>query len=116
MYPKDAIRFSLNLAEQAMFKSLANIDDIPLTFPTQEGGCHPLWVLGHLAFVEGLAYEMLAGGENPCAEWASLFAPDSIPTPKARWVTLGPTCAGDESAISRFAQRCRPGYADPVAA
>ena len=23
---------------------------------------------------------MLAGGENPCAEWASLFAPDSIPT------------------------------------
>ena len=80
MYTKDAIRFSLNLAEEAMFKSLAKIDDIPLTFPTEEGGCHPLWVLGHLAFVEGLAYEMLAGGENPCAEWASLFAPDSIST------------------------------------
>src|SRR3984893_15033026 len=63
-----------------MFKSLAKIVDIPLTFPTEEGGCHPLWVLGHLAFVEGLAYEMLAGGENPCGEWASLFAPDSIPT------------------------------------
>ena len=83
MYTKDAIRFSLNLAEEAMFKSLAKIDDIPLTFPTEEGGCHPLWVLGHLAFVEGLAYEMLAGGENPCAEWASLFAPDSIPTDEA---------------------------------
>jgi len=80
VYTKDAIRFSLNLAEQAMFNSLGKIDDIPLTFPTEEGGCHPLWVLGHLAFVEGLAYEMLAGGENPCAEWASLFAPDSIPT------------------------------------
>ena len=80
MYTKDAIRFSLNLAEEAMFKSLAQIDDIPLTFPTEEGGCHPLWVLGHLAFVEGLAYKMLAGGENPTAEWASLFAPDSIPT------------------------------------
>ena len=80
MYTKDAIRFSLNLAEQAMFKSLEKILDIPLTFPTEEGGCHPLWVLGHLAFVEGLAYEMLAGGENPCAEWAGLFAPDSIPT------------------------------------
>jgi len=80
VYTKDAIRFSLNLADQAMFNSLGKIDDIPLTFPTGEGGCHPLWVLGHLAFVEGLAYEMLAGGENPCAEWASLFAPDSIPT------------------------------------
>ncbi len=80
MYTKDAIRFSLNLAEEAMFNSLGKIDDIPLTFPTEEGGCHPLWVLGHLAFVEGVAYEMLAGGENPCAEWASLFAPDSIPT------------------------------------
>src|SRR6202022_5050425 len=78
VYTKDAIRFSLNLAEQAMFKALEKIDDIPLTFPTEEGGCHPLWVLGHLAFVEGLAYEMLAGGENPAAEWASLFAPDSI--------------------------------------
>jgi uncharacterized damage-inducible protein DinB len=83
VYTKDAIRFSLNLAEEAMFKSLAKIDDIPLTFPTEEGGCHPLWVLGHLAFVEGLAYQMLAGGENPCAEWASLFAPDSIPTNEA---------------------------------
>ena len=80
MYTKDAIRFSLNLAEQAMFKSLEKIADIPLTFPTEEGGCHPLWVLGHLAFVEGLAYEMLTGGENVAAEWAGLFAPDSIPT------------------------------------
>ena len=83
MYTKDAIRFSLNLAEEAMLKSLAKIDDMPLTFPTEEGGCHPLWVLGHLAFVEGLAYQMLAGGENPAAEWASLFAPDSIPTNEA---------------------------------
>ena len=80
MYTKDAIRYSLEFAEQTMFRSLAEIDDIPLTFPTEEGGCHPLWVLGHLAFVEGLAYEMLAGGENAAAEWASLFAPDSIPT------------------------------------
>ncbi len=80
MYTKDAIRFSLNLAEEAMFKSLAKINDIPLTFPTEEGGCHPLWVLGHLTFVEGVVYEMLAGGENPAAEWASLFAPDTIPT------------------------------------
>ena len=115
MYTKDAIRFSLNLAEQAMLQSLAKIDDIPLTFPTEEGGCHPLWVLGHLTFVEGLAHEMLTGGENVAAEWASLFAPDSIPTdevgkyPAIEKVREVSTSAGDESAISRFAQRCRPG-------
>ena len=80
MYTKDAIRFSLNLAEDAVLKSLATIDDAPLTFPTEKGGCHPLWVLGHLAFVEGLAYEILAGTENPAKEWAALFGPESTPT------------------------------------
>jgi uncharacterized damage-inducible protein DinB len=77
---KDAIRFSLNLAEDAVLKSLATIDDAPLTFPTEKGGCHPLWVLGHLAFVEGLAYQILAGKENPAGEWAALFGQDSTAT------------------------------------
>ena len=80
MYTKDAILFSLNLAEDAVLRSLANIDDAPLTFPTENGGCHPLWVLGHLAFVEGLAYEILAGKQNPAGEWATLFGQDSTAT------------------------------------
>ena len=80
MYTKDAILFSLNLAEDAVLRSLANIDDAPLTFPTENGGCHPLWVLGHLAFVEGLAYEILAGKQNPAGEWAALFGQDSTAT------------------------------------
>ena len=42
MYTKDAIRFSLNLAEEAVLKSLATIDDAPLTFPTGKGGCDSL--------------------------------------------------------------------------
>ncbi|HEV2198884.1 MAG TPA: DinB family protein [Bryobacteraceae bacterium] len=83
MYTKDAIRFSLNMAEQAVLRSLADIEDIPLTFPTEKGGCHPLWVVGHLALVEGLTHQMLAGGENPAADWAGLFAPETIPTGEA---------------------------------
>ena len=54
MYTKDAIRYSLMLADQAMKRTLATIEDAPLTFPTENGGCHPLWVVGHLAFVEGV--------------------------------------------------------------
>jgi hypothetical protein len=80
MYTKDAIRYSLNLAEQATMRALATIDDAPLTFPTEKGGCHPLWVMGHLAFVEGLTHEMLGGGANPVAHWAAIFGQDTVPT------------------------------------
>jgi hypothetical protein len=83
MYTKDAIRYSLNLADQAVMRSLETIEDAPLTFPTENGGCHPLWVVGHLAFVEGLTHEMLGGGSNPVGDWASLFGQDTVPTADA---------------------------------
>jgi len=80
MYMKDAIRFSLHMAGEATMRSMATIEDSPLSFPTQNGGCHPLWVIGHLAFVEGLTHEMLGGGSNPVAHWAQIFGPDTVPT------------------------------------
>ena len=83
MYTKDAIRFSLNLAEGAMFQSLAAIEDAPLTFPTPNGGCHPMWVLGHLSFVEALTHELLAGEANPIAGWGSMFGPSTIASAEA---------------------------------
>src|SRR5207302_5913522 len=76
MYTKDAIRYSLNMADQAVMRSLQTIEDAPLTFPTENGGCHPLWVVGHLAFVEGLTHEILGGGGNPVGEWAARFGQD----------------------------------------
>ena len=83
MYTKDAIRYSLNLADQAMMRSLETIEDNPLAFPTEKGGCHPLWVIGHLAFVEGLTHEMLGGGGNPVAHWAAIFGQGTVPTADA---------------------------------
>src|SRR6266446_4309228 len=83
MYTKDAIRYSLNLADQAVMRSLETIEDAPLTFPTENGGCHPLWVVGHLAFVEGLTHEMLGGGSNPVGDWAAIFGQDTAPTADA---------------------------------
>jgi uncharacterized damage-inducible protein DinB len=80
MYTKDAIRYSLNLADQAVMRTLETIEDAPLTFPTENGGCHPLWVVGHLAFVEGLTLELLGGGCNPVDDWAAIFGQDTIPT------------------------------------
>ena len=83
MYTKDAIRYSLNMANQATMKSLETVEDAPLTFPTENGGCHPLWVIGHLAFVEGLTHEMLGGGGNPVAHWAAIFGQGTVPTADA---------------------------------
>ena len=83
MYTKDAIRFSLKLADEGTMRALATIEDLPLTFPTENGGCHPLWVIGHLAFVEGLTQEMLGGGGNPVAHWATIFGQNTVPTADA---------------------------------
>lgn len=83
MYTKDAIRYTLNMADQATMRSLAAIEDVPLTLPTGNGGCHPLWVIGHLAFVEGLTHEMLGGGANPVAHWAEIFGQDTVPVADA---------------------------------
>ena len=84
MYTKDAIRFSLNLAEAAMLQPLLAIEDAPLTFPTSNGGCHPLWVLGHLAFVEAMTHELLTGEANPIPSWGSMFGPSTITSADAR--------------------------------
>jgi hypothetical protein len=75
VYTKDAIRFTLKLAEEAMLQSLPAIEDAPLTFPTPQGGCHPMWVLGHLTFVEAMTHELLGGDVNPIASWGSIFGP-----------------------------------------
>jgi len=83
MYTKDAILYSLKMADQATQRSLATIEDATLTFPTENGGCHPLWIVGHLAFVEGLTHEMLGGGANPVAHWAEIFGPGTVPAADA---------------------------------
>jgi hypothetical protein len=51
--------------------------DAPLIQPTVRGGNHPLWVLGHLAYIEGALPHVLFGEANPVEHWAPLFAPGS---------------------------------------
>ncbi len=89
MQTKDAIRYSLTLADMAVTRALDQVEDIPLAFPTERGGCHPLWIAGHLAFVEGVTHEILTGRPNPVAEWEALFGRESVATADAnRYPTL----------------------------
>lgn len=78
MTTKDAVRFALGLAEGAFLPSIDTMADAPLTYPTNNGGCHPLWVMGHLAVVEGMLAAMLTQGHNPAGDWEPLFAQDSV--------------------------------------
>jgi hypothetical protein len=85
MQAKDAIQFALNLSHRAVLSVLDEMSDAPTTFPTSNGGCHPLWVLGHLARVEGVIPTVLFGDANQVREWQPLFGEGSEPHSYARF-------------------------------
>src|ERR1700742_2692988 len=79
MYTKDAIRYALEMANTGVLGPLASIEDVPTAFPTPNGGCHPLWVVGHLALVEGSIPGVLYGEPNPVECWQTLFGENTEP-------------------------------------
>lgn len=63
---------------------IENMRDAPLTFPTANGGCHPMWVIGNVAWGDAtFLYEWILGEENPLAEWSPIFGPGTEPTANA---------------------------------
>jgi hypothetical protein len=79
MHMKEALKFSLTLSDRAVLGVIDEMSETPTTFPTPNGGCHPLWVLGHLTFVEGTIPQILFGENNPVAEWDVMFGQNSEP-------------------------------------
>src|SRR5436309_3151508 len=83
MHMKDAIKFALSISNGVVLSVIDEMSDAATTFPTPNGGCHPLWVLGHLTMVEGMIPMVLFGEENPVAEWQKYFGEHSEPTSDA---------------------------------
>jgi hypothetical protein len=79
MHTKEAIKFALALSNGAVMSAIDKISDAATTFPTPNGGCHPLWVLGHLTWVEGLIPMVLYGESNAVGEWQQYFGENSEP-------------------------------------
>ncbi|HWF46583.1 MAG TPA: DinB family protein [Bryobacteraceae bacterium] len=79
MHTKDVIKFALNASNGAVLSVIDDMSDAAMTFPTPNGGCHPLWVLGHLTLVEGMIPVVLYGEANPVAEWQKYFGEHSTP-------------------------------------
>ena len=79
MDTKEAIKFALTVSNGAVLSVIDEMSSAPTTFPTPNGGCHPLWVLGHLAFVEGMIPAALFGEPNAAADWAKYFGQGTEP-------------------------------------
>jgi len=79
MQTKDAIKFALTVSNGAVLNVIDQMSGEATTFPTPNGGCHPLWVLGHLTVVEGMIPAVFFGDKNPAAEWQQYFGESSEP-------------------------------------
>jgi uncharacterized damage-inducible protein DinB len=79
----DVIRSATERSHQAILQLAEDMRDQPLMQPTPCGGNHPLWVLGHITFVEGNLPHVLFGEPNPVKHWAPIFAPGTEPTTDA---------------------------------
>ena len=78
------IQLSLEMSKNWVLGLAADAQDAPLTRPTPNGGNHPLWCLGHLAYAEGnLVHKYIKGEANPLADWAELFDAGTQPSDDA---------------------------------
>jgi len=80
MTAKDLILATLTISATDALALIDDMKDAPLTFPTANGGNHPLWVLGHQAVSEAkVVHGIMLGGVSPLAHWAGLFGFGSRP-------------------------------------
>ncbi len=84
MHTKDAIKFALTVSNGAVLSVIDEMSGAATTFPTPNGGCHPLWVLGHLTLIEGMIPAVLFGDKNPATEWQQFFGESSEPVADAK--------------------------------
>ena len=70
----DLIRDNLTKSRDRVLTRVEEMRDHCVVFPSPNGGCHTLWVLGHLAYIETLVVRTFMLGErNPLADWEEVF-------------------------------------------
>jgi hypothetical protein len=79
----DLVRWALRTTDESTSRLVEDMRDQPLTRPTSRGGNHALWVLGHLAVIEGMIPHTVFGEPNPVQHWWPLFGTGSRPTDDA---------------------------------
>lgn len=79
----DLIRGALTMGDKVTSKFADDLRDAPLTRVVTPHGNHPLWIMGHLAFIEGAISQVMFGESNPAGAWEPLFGMGSTPTDNA---------------------------------
>lgn len=75
----ELVRDNLRKSRDRVLARVEEMREHALVFPTRNGGCHTLWVLGHLAYTETLVVRSFMLGEpNPLAEWEEAFDGDDV--------------------------------------
>ena len=70
----DLIRENLRRSEEIVLARIEDMRDHCMVFPTPRGGCHTLWTLGHLAYIEAqVVHEFMLGRRHPLGHWKELF-------------------------------------------
>lgn len=70
----DLIRENLKRSRDGVLLGIEEMREHCTVFPTPKGGCHTLWVLGHLAYIEALVIcTFMLGQKNPLLEWEEMF-------------------------------------------
>lgn len=84
MNAKDTIKTGLQQSQEWLQALLADIHETATTFPTPNGGNHPLWIYGHLIHSEAAVVSLfILGEENPLAKWDSVFGAKATPVADA---------------------------------
>ena len=75
----DLIRENLKRSEDIVLARVEDMREHCVVFPNPKGGCHTLWILGHLAYIECLViHSFMLGEPNPLADWKEVFDTDKI--------------------------------------
>jgi DinB superfamily len=75
----DLIRDNLNKSRDRVLARVDEMREHCLVLPTTNGGGHTIWVLGHLAYIEGLVIRgFMLGEPNPLADWEDVFDGNEI--------------------------------------
>jgi len=85
MKATDYIRLSLEQTQGWVLPMFLDMKDAATTAPTPNGGNHPLWNLGHLAYSESLLINkyMLGNETHPLTEWGEIFGAGKEPSANA---------------------------------
>jgi uncharacterized damage-inducible protein DinB len=76
----DLIRENLKRSEEIVLARVEDMREHCVVLSTPRGGCHTLWVLGHLAYIESLViHGFMLGEPNPLADWEETF--DGVDAP-----------------------------------